>query len=348
MTDVMTTFRDYLPLPLRSLSWRLHPLDGELLLFERDNGLNVLLEGEETQHLQRAAPRTLLIAVTNACNLACPFCYRDLASPSLWRYDSLLKFCQDADTWGVLEVAFGGGEPMVFPHWQDFITELYETTHLAVNFTTNGTLLTHDFLQATQGKYGQIRVSLYEDNHWPETIALLTRSQARFGVNWLITPAELPDMENKFKRLLALGVRDFLLLSYKGGDPRLHLIGAEYQQLATELQRMYRQFGSLVQMKLDVCWGNSLPDVPRLFIRDDCGAGNDFLSITSDKHVKMCSFQQSSAGIPFDTLANVRTIWDLQRKLRTAAQIGGCARLPQRGLAEKGAFSASIDLAAIQ
>src|SRR5574337_1714143 len=135
-------FVRYLPLRLRTMPWRAHPLDGKLLLFDRSTGLNVLLEGDETQHLRRIAPRTLLIAVTNACNLTCDFCYRNVHSRSIWRYDTLLEFCQAADKWGVLEVAFGGGEPMLFQRWQDFIWRLYETTGLGINFTTNGTLLT--------------------------------------------------------------------------------------------------------------------------------------------------------------------------------------------------------------
>jgi len=144
-TDPLLDFTSYLPPQLRNLPWRTHPLDGKLLLFERSSGLNVLLEGEETKHLQRLAPRTLLIAVTNACNLTCPFCYRDLASHSLWCYETLLKFCQDANEWGVLEVAFGGGEPTVFPCWAAFINELYQTTKLGINFTTNGLLLKETF-----------------------------------------------------------------------------------------------------------------------------------------------------------------------------------------------------------
>src|SRR5260221_1551067 len=98
---VMTTFdySRYLPQELRNLAWRLHPLDGKLLLFERNSGLNVLLEGAETEHFHRIAPRTLLVSVTNACNLTCPFCYRDLQSRSIWHYNSLLKFCQDANKW---------------------------------------------------------------------------------------------------------------------------------------------------------------------------------------------------------------------------------------------------------
>ncbi len=218
------------------------------------------------------------------------------------------KVLPGADAWGVLEVAFGGGEPTLFPRWQDFICELYETTRLCLNFTTNGTLLTEDFLRGIAGRYGQIRVSLYEDNYWPETVALLTRCEARYGVNWLITPAELDGIEAKFMKLLALGVRDYLLLSYKGADSRMHFTAQDYQRFSDFVTAMHAKLGAAVQIKLDVCWGDSLPNVPRLFSHDDCGAGDEFLSITSDKHVKVCSFQQTHTGIPFETIADLRQI----------------------------------------
>jgi MoaA/NifB/PqqE/SkfB family radical SAM enzyme len=332
MDSLVNEFLRFLPPVLRGLPWRAHPLDGSLLLFERSSGLNMLLEGDETAHLQRLAPRTLLIAVTNACNMTCPFCYRDLESRSGWRYDTLLDFCREADVWGVLEVAFGGGEPMLFPQWQEFITELHDTTQLCINFTTNGTLLTAEFLHAIKGRYGQIRLSIYEDNYWAETVKLLADQQVRFGVNWLITPAELPTLEAKFGSLLQRGVRDFLLLSYKGTERDMHLNREQYQRLAHFLNRTHAALGSSVALKLDVCWGDTLNTVPRLFQSSDCGAGDEFMSITSDKLIKPCSFFGTHSGIPFDTLADVRSYWQQRRADRIAAQIGGCARLPERGL----------------
>lgn len=355
MTANIAEYVHYLPPDLRTLPWRAHPLDGELLLFDRDSGLNVLLDGEETAHLERVAPRTLLIAVTNACDLTCPFCYRDLQARSLWRYYSLLRFCQEADEWGVLEVAFGGGEPMLFPRWADFINELYNTTQLCVNFTTNGTRLNGDFLRQIDGKYGNIRLSLYEDNNWADSIRLLVEHGARFGVNWLITPAELPGLEAKFLHLLELGVRDFLLIGYKGADHSLHLssenkipVGArrdaysepplpttnnDYQTLAETVQKLYAATKGLAQIKLDVCWGDMLPDVPRLFQEDDCNAGDGYLSITSDKRVKACSFM--GGGQSFETVADLKRIWQQHRKHKHPAQIAGCARLPGRGLMQE-------------
>jgi MoaA/NifB/PqqE/SkfB family radical SAM enzyme len=330
MTDLVASYKQYLPPSLRNLAWRAHLLEQKLLLFERNTGMNVLLEGKETAHLRRVAPRTLLIAVTNSCNLGCLFCYRDPELLSLWRYETLLEFCQQADEWGVLEVAFGGGEPMIFPRWQDLICELYETTGLCVNFTTNGMLLTEDFLRAVAGCYGQIRLSIYDDNNWPETFRLLVRTGARFGVNWLITRSELQTIEEKFAQLLELGAHDFLLLSYKGCDTTLHFDQADYQRLEHFVNRAYIKLGQLVTIKLDVCWGNCLPNVLRLFEHKDCGASDDFLSITSDKQIKPCSFHH--VALPFETLNDVRTYWKSRCAAQAAALIAGCARLPRRGL----------------
>lgn len=330
MTDILTTYKNYLPPELRGLAWRVHPLDGKLLLFERDTGLNILLEGEETAHLRRVAPRTLLVAVTNICNLKCHFCYRDLKSPSEWTYDSLFEFCKQANEWGVLEMAFGGGEPLLFPEFTRLIHRLYTDTTLATNFTTNGMHLTDTFLQSIAGKYGNIRLSIYDTNHYEDTIRKLVANGARFGINWMITPDDLPTIEYKFLRLLELGVRDFLLLSYKGMDSRLHFSQAHYAQFADFIQRMYQSLNGLAQIKLDVCWGHSLPDIPRLFMQEDCGALDDFISITSDKQLKPCSFHHWT--IPFETLSDVRDFWEKQCQKTVPAMTGGCARLPDRAL----------------
>lgn len=324
MADILSTYHTFLPPELRRLDWRPHPLDGALLLFDRDTGLNMRLEGEETAALRRVAPRTLLIAVTNVCNLQCPFCYRDLKSPSDWTYASLLEFCQQAADWGVLEVAFGGGEPTLFKDWQGLIEELYATTQLCVSFTTNGMFLTEDFLRAVEGKYGNIRLSLYDTNHWAQTVELLAGCGASFGVNWLITPDELPGLETKFLRLLGLGVRDFLLLGYKGSDMQSHLRLPELRTLSALINTLYDAVGDSVQIKLDSCWGNRLPAVPRLFDLPDCGAGDEFLSITSDRRIKPCSFHHWT--IPFETLADVRQYWEANRQARQASSILGCTR----------------------
>jgi MoaA/NifB/PqqE/SkfB family radical SAM enzyme len=326
--DILTTYHDYLPLALSKVQWRLHPLDQALLLFDRDSGLNVIMEGVETAHLTRQAPRTLLIAVTNSCNLSCPFCYRELQASSLWTYDSLLGFCQQASDWGVLEVAFGGGEPMLFPKWGSFICELYDKTNLAINFTTNGTRLTENFLHSIEGKYGEIRLSLYDNNNYATSIALLVKHKVRFGVNWMVTPENLTKIANQFNHLFAMGVRDFLFIGYKGMDRSLHLNQALANEFASFINRTYERLNNRIKIKIDVCWGNLLPNLPHLFEQNDCGAGLDLLSITSDKHIKPCSFHHIKR--PFQSLDDVKHYWETTRHHQYDAAIDGCGRLSYR------------------
>ena len=105
--------------------------------------------------------------------------------------------------------------------------------------------------------------------------------------------------------------------------------------------------GTRISLKLDICWDHHLPNVPRLFQPQDCGAGDGFISITSDKRIKPCSFHH--LDVPFETLADVRVWWEARRHNRHAAQIGGCARLPDRGLTQKGELNdAVIHLAAVE
>jgi MoaA/NifB/PqqE/SkfB family radical SAM enzyme len=121
-------------------------------------------------------------------------------------------------------VAFGGGEPWAFPRFEELVCRLHGETPLAVSFTTNGLALTPRRLAAVRGRYGQCRVSLYDDNDWRRTVARLADAGARFGVNYLVTPERLASLET-------------------------------------------------VVLELDVCWGERMEGVPRLFDRADRGAG---------------------------------------------------------------------------
>lgn len=101
-----------LPAPLARM--RRFPLDGALLLFDRDTGWNALVDGPETAHLRMRAPRVVQLGITNHCNLACGYCSRDASAESAWTADDAFEMLAGLAREGVLEVAFGGGEPFAF------------------------------------------------------------------------------------------------------------------------------------------------------------------------------------------------------------------------------------------
>lgn len=318
---------DSIQVPRQFAHMRRIALDGAMLLFDRDSGMNARCEGPETAHLKQVAPRMIQFGITNACNLACSFCSRDVTAKSAWTFDDAFKILSELSSYGVLEVAFGGGEPLLFPRFTDLIIKLYDQTQLAVNFTTNGINLTAERLEAISGKYGQIRLSLYENNDWRQRVTMLTKHGARFGINCLVTPERLSSLETTILELCQLGCRDILLLSYNGYDQSMHLTSAQACELSSRVSLLAKALTKHCQIKLGVCWGEQMQTVPRLFAKSDCGAGRDFVVIGSAKTMQPCSFHQYETEVK--TAADVMQIWNNQKdKLLSAALMPGCARTP--------------------
>jgi MoaA/NifB/PqqE/SkfB family radical SAM enzyme len=311
--------------------FRASPRDGALLFFDRDSGDNVLVDGDETAALCAVAPRAIQFGITNRCNLACAFCSRDVAADSAWSAGSAFTLLSALAQRGVLEVAFGGGEPFAFTGFATLAARLHDETPLAVHATTNGLLLTRDRLRALRGKLGELRLSLYDDNEWPRTLSLLVEEEWRFGVNYLVLPERLDELEAFVMQLVAMGCRDVLLLSYNGPDRERHLSAAQARELAERVATLHRALGAHCRLSLDVCWGERMERVPRHIARDDCGAGRDFLVVTSDRRVMPCSFHH--VAIPFDDADDLLKIWHTRRaELSSPSTTPGCARRADYGL----------------
>lgn len=310
---------------------RAYLLDGALLFFDRETGTNVRFDGDELSSLRQESPRSVQFAITNICNLACAFCSRDQRAASEWTASDAFDFLHELAEWGVLEVAFGGGEPLAFRGFCELVARLHDETPLALHATTNGLLLTPSRVAALRGKLGELRLSLYDDNDWRRSVALLCDSGVRFGVNLLVLPERLAMLEALVFELIERGCRDLLLLSYNGFDRGRHLSRAQSEDLAERVRVLHRAVGHFARISLDVCWGERMSSVPRLFDRTDCGAGRDYVVVTSDKRLAACSFHDRSFQIT--GASDVVEVWNAQRAvLQSASGVPGCARARNFGL----------------
>jgi hypothetical protein len=277
------------------------------------------VDGPHTRHLRRGAPRLVLFGITNACNLACSFCSRDREARSEWTVDSAFEVLAGLARAGTLEVAFGGGEPLAFRGFDELVRRLASETPLAVHVTTNGTLLSEERLSRLSPYLGEVRVSLYDDNDWEGCIQRLHHAGQTFGVNILATPDRVPVLPAQLRTLHQLGCRDAAVLRYVGNDPRLRLSAEDEARLTAVLAE------SPLRARLSVCFGDTLVEVPRLF-GGDCGAGLDFITLTSDRRLKACSFQGS--GLPISSADDVLAAWTGRREVLLApSPLQGCARV---------------------
>jgi MoaA/NifB/PqqE/SkfB family radical SAM enzyme len=311
-----------------SSSFRLHPLDGARLYFDRSTGLHVRLDGPTYADERRRAPRVVQIGLTNHCNLRCGFCFRDRTLRSAWTAPALLEWAQVLARAGVLELGFGQGEPLLFPGFPALVRTIARETELAVNFTTNGLRLGAGLLDEFDGAFGQLRLSYYEDNDPLARVRLLARQRARFGVNLLVTPAALATLQDTLEALHDAGCDNVLLLSYNGPDAALQLSPRDDRALARIILEMHARHAATLTLGLSVCFGRRLSEVPQLRVPtlggDDCGAGEDFITIDSEQRLLPCSFH--TAATPLRSPAHALAVWHEQRARRMHAGLEGCMR----------------------
>ena len=148
----------------------------------------------------------------------------------------------------------------------------------------------------------------------------------RWGANVLVDNTSSATLPATLEDLAAAGCHDVSLLGYVGEPARLLSPRARRQLAEIALT-------SPLPCRISVCFGSSL-QVPRLlagFDNDgDCGAGNDFITVTPDQRVQSCSFQED--GFPGATADEILTAWRTQRaSLAQPSPRSGCARLHRDG-----------------
>ncbi|MCC6645980.1 MAG: radical SAM protein [Polyangiaceae bacterium] len=297
--------------------FRAHALDGAQLYFQPASGVHVRVATAATATLRRRAPRVVMFGVTNACNLACAFCSRDTTRQSAWTVETAAAALRGLHDAGTLEVAYGGGEPFAFRGFAELVAELDATTTLAQHVTTNGTLL-HDAMWARYaGRFGVVRLSIHDGTPWRPAADTLRGHGQRWGANVLVRRLDLDRLPALLAELGAAGCDDVSWLSYVGPDAGLHLDAADDRRLSEIVA------ASPLRSRASVCFGDRL-SVPRLF-SGDCGAGRDFLSITPDRRVQSCSFQEIS--LPGATADEILEAWRAQQPaLLGPTSRRGCAR----------------------
>ncbi len=168
------------------------------------------------------APRQVSVALTNACDLACPHCYAP-KNPATLDFERLVSWLDELDANGCLGVGFGGGEPTLYRRFAELCRYTAQNTGLAVTFTTHAHHLTDALVAALAGSVHFARVSMdgvgatYETLRGRPFAALRRRFQtvstlAPFGINFVVNARTLPDLDAATMLAAEVGAAEFLLL----------------------------------------------------------------------------------------------------------------------------------------
>ncbi|RGA04376.1 radical SAM protein [Microbispora triticiradicis] len=192
-------------------------------LFDRVSGLNVLLDEVEVPAEQVSrAPRYLSVALTNACELRCSYCYAPKHAATL-DIDRVVAWAVELDGAGCLGVGFGGGEPTAHRRFAQLCTQVAELTSMAVTFTTHGHRLTPRLADALRGSVHFARLSVDGVGATYERLrrrpfaavisaATLLRSVAPIGINTVVNADTIGELDDLAEFAAEVGASELLLL----------------------------------------------------------------------------------------------------------------------------------------
>lgn len=192
-------------------------------LFDRVSGLNVLLDEVPvpTEQFSRA-PRYLSVALTNACELHCAYCYAPKHAAALDR-ERVLAWAGELDAAGCLGVGFGGGEPTAYRRFAQLCRDIAQSTSMAVTFTTHGHRLTPELVESLRGAVHFVRLSVDGVGATYERLrgrpfasvvqaAGLLGSLAPFGINAVINADTVSELDDLAEFADEVGASELLLL----------------------------------------------------------------------------------------------------------------------------------------
>ncbi|GGJ90389.1 hypothetical protein GCM10010123_20280 [Pilimelia anulata] len=210
-------------------------------LFDRLTGFNVLIDeviGEPSEWSQ--APRQVSVALTNACDLRCAYCYAPKESGRL-RTEVLVGWMSELDEQGCIGVGFGGGEPTLVREFPDLCHRVADTTQLAVTFTTHGHHLDRQVCARLKGAVHFVRISMdgvgrtYERLRGRRFSHLLAGIGAvaditQFGINSVVNSDTVVELDRIVEVAERTGARELLLLPEQ---PTAARPGIDHQTIAT-------------------------------------------------------------------------------------------------------------------
>lgn len=261
------------------------------------------------------APESLHIELTSSCPLSCPQCYKAL-DEHLLPFDVLKSYIIQAGQMKVFQLAFGGGEPLLYPHLTEAIT-LAHSFKMATSITTSGYQLNQEKLhQLMHAGLNHIQISLNgstaEIHHQSrdgfaigiQALQVLKETTVSYGINWVARKDNWQDFEQLVQLAKKYQCDNVNILRYKPSQKEKYedqcLNPEETRQLANRIASVQG-----IKINLDSAYSNLLCYLNQgTGFLTGCGAGRRFMAINADGELMPCSHINMRAKT-----SDLKTFW---------------------------------------
>lgn len=193
-------------------------------LFNRESGAKIRLRlgtpnGAQEPIVKSSIPELIDIKITDFCTFDCEYCYQ--ASTPVGKHADATEVVRLAEALGhakVFEVAIGGGEPTLHPHFENILAA-FKTANVVPNFTTKRTDWLRDPAKALRyfSAAGAVGISVEHASEVRQISALFEAhgyNREKVALHYVMGVHELPHFEEVLGTAKEAGLR-LLLLGFK-------------------------------------------------------------------------------------------------------------------------------------
>jgi radical SAM protein with 4Fe4S-binding SPASM domain len=253
-------------------------------------------------------PVLIDLSLNNYCNLNCDYCYMSATSIqegtdlSMEDVESLLSKMIKSR---VLQIALGGGEPTLHPNFPLILKKLRVDANVVPNYTTNGTNLTNEILEASKQYCGAVAVS-YSEERFDETIDAtkkLISQGIQTNMHLVLLKSIIPRLSEITEQYAKIGISNVVLLLFKPMGRGINLTheildSTDRKMISLELLKILalrKKYG--VRLSIDACSSFIVKDFPFLPQSIEGCTGSTYSAyIDWDLNMKPCSFMQNDRG----------------------------------------------------
>jgi MoaA/NifB/PqqE/SkfB family radical SAM enzyme len=269
-----------------------------LHFYDRTTGLHILADEVRIPSEHRdEGPEVISIAVTNVCDLSCAFCYAPKSRHTL-SVPEIIHWCRELDQLGTLEVAFGGGEPTLFPGLAEACRTIWTETRLGISITTHGQHLNEQLWENLKGFVSVVRVSIDAPEPLYASIRglplarvikniRLMEGQVPIGINTVVNAQTLGGLDELAAIVRDLRAEDWLLLpEIKNGE--FTLSDSEWRRLDSWIISRSTNFSLRTTT-------NAKAHLTGPFLLDD--APEDYAHISANGYLRRCSYRSDGISL---------------------------------------------------
>lgn len=284
-----------------------------MVIFMGNNIINTVRHNLD--RIKNYRPQSIVLKMTNTCNLDCAYCYVDHKDVQFIKKDHIEKLFDELMIYDYQSVCcvFHGGEPLICYKEINGIIELIRGkkygSRVSFDIQTNGTIMNDEIIRMIQNNNISLGISLdgprqihniyrtYKNgkgsfDNVMNTLETLTKENIKFGILAVVCDESLGDLLETVKWFSEIGVTRIDIKPYFRSNDYVTLSVGNYAEKMLELLNWLKENPKKIAIRefdffANAICGNKAKKIS-MCNKKNCWAGRDHLTMDCNGDIYIC------------------------------------------------------------